>query len=289
MSERAPNGEPAGSDQAKPAHTPRGLAPKRSRRIYLLPNALTTAALFCGFYAIVQAMNQHFEQAAIAIFVAMVLDSLDGRVARMTNTESAFGEMFDSLSDMVSFGVAPALIIYEWSLRGLGKWGWLAAFVYVAGAAMRLARFNANIGVVDKRFFQGLPSPSAAALIAGLVWVVTDLRETHWITLSRADLAWPAWVLTVYAGLTMVSIAPFYSFKGINLKKSVPFIFLIALMLLLVLISADPPMVLFGLALIYGLSGYVVWFWLWKTGRQLPWRVRAPLHGGKGGKGGDEV
>lgn len=286
MSERAPNGEPAGSDQAKPAHTPRGLAPKRSRRIYLLPNALTTAALFCGFYAIVQAMNQHFEQAAIAIFVAMVLDSLDGRVARMTNTESAFGEMFDSLSDMVSFGVAPALIIYEWSLRGLGRWGWLAAFVYVAGAAMRLARFNANIGVVDKRFFQGLPSPSAAALIAGLVWVVTDLRETHWITLSRADLAWPAWVLTVYAGLTMVSIAPFYSFKGINLKKSVPFIFLIALMLLLVLISADPPMVLFGLALIYGLSGYVVWFWLWKTGRPLPWRVRAPLHGGKGG---DEV
>lgn len=268
----------------KPA--PQGLAPKRSRRIYLLPNALTTAALFCGFYAIVQAMNQHFEQSAIAVFIAMVLDSLDGRVARLTNTESAFGEMYDSLSDMVAFGVAPALIIYEWSLRGLGKWGWLAAFVYVAGAAMRLARFNANIGVVDKRFFQGLPSPSAAALVAGLVWVVTDLRDTHWITISRVDLAWPAWVLTVYAGLTMVSVAPFYSFKGINLKKSVPFIFVIALMLLLVLISADPPMVLFALALVYGLSGYVIWFWLWKTGRPLPWRVRATR---QAGKGGDEV
>ena len=268
----------------KPA--PQGLAPKRSRRIYLLPNALTTAALFCGFYAIVQAMNQHFEQSAIAVFIAMVLDSLDGRVARLTNTESAFGEMYDSLSDMVAFGVAPALIIYEWSLRGLGKWGWLAAFVYVAGAAMRLARFNANIGVVDKRFFQGLPSPSAAALVAGLVWVVTDLRDTHWITISRVDLAWPAWVLTVYAGLTMVSVAPFYSFKGINLKKSVPFIFVIALMLLLVLISADPPMVLFALALVYGLSGYVIWFWLWKTGRPLPWRARATR---QAGKGGDEV
>lgn len=260
-----------------------GLAPKRSRRIYLLPNALTTAALFCGFYAIVQAMNQHFEQSAIAVFIAMVLDSLDGRVARMTNTESAFGEMYDSLSDMVAFGVAPALIIYEWSLRGLGKWGWLASFVYVAGAAMRLARFNANIGVVDKRFFQGLPSPAAAALIAGLVWVVTDLRDTHWITISRVDLAWPAWVLTGYAGLSMVSVAPFYSFKGINLKKSVPFIFVIALMLALVLISADPPMVLFALALGYGLSGYLVWFWLWKTGRPLPWRARTARQAGKGG------
>ena len=278
---QAPGAERAGKPVAQ------GLAPKRSRRIYLLPNALTTAALFCGFYAIVQAMNQHFEQSAIAVFIAMVLDSLDGRVARLTNTESAFGEMYDSLSDMVAFGVAPALIIYEWSLRGLGKWGWLAAFVYVAGAAMRLARFNANIGFVDKSYFQGLPSPPAAALVAGLVWVVTDLRDAHWITFNRDDLAWPAWVLTVYAGLSMVSIAPFYSFKSINLKKSVPFIFVIALMLLLVLISADPPMVLFALALGYGLSGYLVWFWLWKTGRPLPWRARAARQAA--GKGGGQV
>lgn len=146
----------------------------RNRGIYLLPNAFTTANLFCGFFAIVQAMNQRFEIAAIAIFVALVMDGMDGRVARMTNTQSAFGEQYDSLTDMVSFGVAPALIAYEWVLKDLGKWGWLAAFVYCAGAALRLARFNTNIGVVDKRFFQGLPSPAAASLIAGFVWLAVD-------------------------------------------------------------------------------------------------------------------
>lgn len=252
-----------------------GLAPRRSRRIYLLPNAFTTAALFCGFYAIVQAMNGRFEVAAIAIFVAMVLDSLDGRVARMTNTQSAFGEQYDSLSDMVSFGAAPALIMYEWSLRGLGKWGWLAAFIYVAGAALRLARFNTNIGVVDKRFFQGLPSPAAAALVVGLVWIVTDLRQTRWITASGADLAWASFVLTVYAGITMVSNAPFYSFKDINLKKSVPFIFVIGIVLLFVLVSSDPPVVLFSLFLLYGMSGYVLWFWRWRRGGTPPWQETA--------------
>ena len=240
---------------------PEGLAPRRSRRIYLLPNALTTAALFCGFYAIVQAMNSRFEVAAIAIFVAMVLDSLDGRVARMTNTQSAFGEQYDSLSDMVSFGAAPALIMYEWSLRGLGKWGWLAAFVYVAGAALRLARFNANIGVVDKRYFQGLPSPAAAALVAGLVWIVTDLRQSRWITASGADLAWVSFALTVYAGVTMVSNAPFYSFKDLNLRRSVPFVFILGLVLVFVLVSADPPTVLFALFVAYGLSGYILMAW----------------------------
>jgi len=148
----------------------------RKRGIYLLPNAFTTAALFCGFFAVVQAMNVRFEIAAIAIFVAMVLDGMDGRVARMTHTQSAFGEQFDSLSDMVSFGVAPALVMYEWILKDLGRWGWLAAFVYCSGAALRLARFNTNVGVVDKRYFQGLPSPAAAALIAGFVWLATDNR-----------------------------------------------------------------------------------------------------------------
>ena len=253
----------------KPVRAVRAAAPdpvevpprRRARGIYILPNAFTTASLFCGFYAIVQAMNDNFVYAAIAIFFAMVLDSLDGRVARMTNTQSAFGEQYDSLSDMVSFGAAPALIMYEWTLRGLGKWGWLAAFVYCAGAALRLARFNTNIGVVDKRYFQGLPSPAAAALVVGLVWIATDLRETRWITATRADLAWVAWVFTVYAGLTMVSNVPFYSFKDINLKKSVPFFALLGVVMVFVLISSDPPLVLFSLFVLYGLSGYAMWLW----------------------------
>jgi CDP-diacylglycerol--serine O-phosphatidyltransferase len=245
---------------------------KRRRGIYILPNAFTTASLFCGFYSIVQAMNGRFEAAAIATFLAMVLDSLDGRVARLTNTQSAFGEQFDSLSDMVSFGAAPALIIYEWSLRGLGKWGWIAAFIYCAGAALRLARFNANIGVVDKRYFQGLPSPAAAALVVGLVWVVTDLRETRWISHAPADFAWLAWVFTIYAGLTMVSNAPFYSFKDINLRRSVPFIAVLGLVLGFALVSTDPPLVLFSLFVLYGLSGWAVWLWRLRTGQAAPWR-----------------
>lgn len=143
--------------------------------IYILPNLFTVAALFGGFYAIVMAMNGRFELSAIGVFCAMVLDSLDGRVARMTNTQSTFGEQMDSLSDMVSFGAAPALIVYEWALRGMGKLGWIAAFVYCAAAALRLARFNTNIGVVDKRFFQGLPSPAAAAIVMGFVWLMDTL------------------------------------------------------------------------------------------------------------------
>ena len=245
---------------------------KRRRGIYILPNLFTTASLFCGFYSIVQAMNGRFEAAAIATFLAMVLDSLDGRVARLTNTQSAFGEQFDSLSDMVSFGAAPALVIYEWSLHGLGKWGWIASFIYCAGAALRLARFNTNIGVVDKRYFQGLPSPAAAALVMGLVWVVTDLRETRWISYAPSDFAWLAWVFTVYAGLTMVSNAPFYSFKDINLRRSVPFIAVLGVVLVFALISSDPPLVLFALFVLYGLSGWAVWLWRLRSGRAAPWR-----------------
>ena len=260
-------GRPARAAAPEPVEaTPR----RRARGIYILPNAFTTASLFCGFYAIVQAMNDNFVYAAIAIFFAMVLDSLDGRVARMTNTQSAFGEQYDSLSDMVSFGAAPALIMYEWTLRGLGKWGWLAAFVYCAGAALRLARFNTNIGVVDKRYFQGLPSPAAAALVVGLVWIATDLRETRWITATRADLAWVAWVFTVYAGLTMVSNVPFYSFKDINLKKSVPFFALLGVVMFFVLVSSDPPLVLFSLFVLYGLSGYAMWAWRRWRARSVP-------------------
>lgn len=237
-------------------------SPKQPHRgIYLLPNAFTTAALFCGFYAIVMAMNLRYEQAAVAIFFAMLLDGIDGRVARLTNTQSEFGAQYDSLSDMVSFGAAPALVAYEWSLRGLGKLGWLAAFVYCAGAALRLARFNTNIGVVDKRYFQGLPSPAAAALVAGLVWLLDELRVVG------TDVSWLAWVVTVYAGLTMVTNVPFYSFKNINFRKSVPFIAIFLIVLAYVAISSDPPKVLFGLFVCYGLSGYVVLFWRLAKGR----------------------
>ena len=233
----------------------------RRRSIYLLPNAFTTAGLFCGFYAIVMAMNLRFDHAAIAIFTAMVLDSFDGRVARLTNTQSEFGAEYDSLADMVSFGAAPALVIYEWSLRGLGKWGWLAAFVYCAGAALRLARFNTMIGVVDKRYFQGLPSPAAAALVAGFVWVMHDLQ------VAGANLSWLAWTITLYAGLTMVSNVPFYSFKEIDYRKSVPFIAVFLIVLGITAVMSDPPKVLFGVFVAYGLSGYAVFFWRMAKGK----------------------
>jgi CDP-diacylglycerol--serine O-phosphatidyltransferase len=227
----------------------------RPRGIYLLPNAFTTANLFCGFFAIVMAMNLKFDLAAIAIFAAMLLDSVDGRVARLTNTQSEFGAQYDSLSDMLSFGAAPALVVYEWSLRGMGKLGWLAAFVYCAGAALRLARFNTNIEVVDKRYFQGLPSPASAALVTGFVWLMDDLG------FAGTDLTWFAWGITLYAGLTMVTNVPFYSFKEVNFRKSVPFIAIFLIVLAFVLVSSDPPKVLFGLFVLYGLSGYVIYFW----------------------------
>jgi CDP-diacylglycerol--serine O-phosphatidyltransferase len=235
----------------------------RRRGIYILPNLFTTAALFAGFYAIVQAMNLRFEHAAIAIFVAMVLDGLDGRVARLTRTQSAFGAEYDSLSDMVSFGAAPALVVYEWAMRGLGKWGWIAAFIYCAGAALRLARFNTNIDVVDKRYFQGLPSPAAAALVAGLVWIANDNG------LSGTDLRWVAFGLTVFAGITMVSNVRYYSGKDINLRRSVPFVVVIGFVLAFGLVSADPPLTLFVLFLCYAASGYVMALWQllrrWRT------------------------
>jgi len=240
-------------------------ADRRHRSIYLLPNAFTTAALFAGFYAVVQAMNDNFEVAAIAIFVAMVLDGMDGRVARLTNTQSPFGEQYDSLSDMTSFGIAPALVVYEWALHDLGRWGWLAAFVYVAGAALRLARFNANIAVVDKRFFQGLPSPAAAALVAGMVWLAVDNK----LPISTPVLAWIAFTLTMYAGITMVSNAPFYSGKSFALGRSVPFWSILLVVAVFVFVSSDPPVVLFGLFVVYGFSGWVLWLWRWHRAYRL--------------------
>ena len=228
---------------------------KRRKGIYILPNLLTLAGLFGGFYAIVMAMNERFDLAAIGIFSAMVLDSLDGRVARMTNTQSAFGEQMDSLADMVSFGAAPALVAYEWSLRGLGRWGWVAAFVYCACAALRLARFNVNTGVVDKRYFQGLPSPAAAALVAGFIGVMTEQG------VKGPAVAWTMFALTLYSGLTMVTNAPFYSFKDLSLKKSVPFTVVVLLALGIAAINIDPPIVLFAVFVLYGLSGYVLYGW----------------------------
>jgi len=228
---------------------------KRRKGLYILPNMVTLAALFAGFYSIVMAMNGRFDMAAVGVFCAMVLDSLDGRVARMTNTQSAFGEQMDSLSDMVSFGAAPALIAYEWALRGLGRWGWIAAFVYCACAALRLARFNVNTGVVDKRFFQGLPSPAAAAMIAGFILVMTELG------VKGPQVSWPMFALALYAGLTMVTNVPFYSFKDVSVKKSVPFPVIVLVALSIGAISLDPAIALFALFGAYGVSGYFVYVW----------------------------
>ena len=241
------------------AETP--LEPPRQRRkgIYVLPNAITLSALFASFYAIVMAMNGRFETACIAIFAAAVLDSLDGRVARMTHTQSAFGEQMDSLADMVSFGAAPALIVYEWALKGLGKAGWVVAFVYCASAALRLARFNTNVGVVDRRWFQGLPSPAAAALVTGFIWVMDDAGIKG---AGRIDwLAWTAMAVTLYAGLTMVTNVPFYSFKDLGQRRSVPFVVLVLIALGIAAVNLHPPLVLFGAFCLYGVSGYAVYAW----------------------------
>ncbi|MDH5612933.1 MAG: CDP-diacylglycerol--serine O-phosphatidyltransferase [Gammaproteobacteria bacterium] len=234
------------------------VAPRR-RGVYLLPNLLTTAALFAGFYGIVSAMNGGFEKASVAIFIAMVLDGLDGRVARLTNTQSDFGAEYDSLSDMISFGLAPALIMYIWSLSSLveygwqwGKLGWLGAFVYVAAAALRLARFNTKIGSTDKRYFQGLPSPAAAAVVIGMVWVFFDQQ------IKGQVVAPAALVLTVGTGLLMVSNISYYSFKDLDFKNKVPFMAIFVIVLIFVLASIDPPKVLFGCFLIYALSGPIV-------------------------------
>jgi CDP-diacylglycerol--serine O-phosphatidyltransferase len=225
---------------------------KQRRGIYLLPNLFTTAALFAGFYAIVAAMADRYEAAAVAIFVAMVLDGVDGRVARLTNTQSAFGAEYDSLSDMVSFGVAPALVVYQWALVGMGKLGWLAAFFYAAATALRLARFNTQVETADKNYFQGLPCPLAAAVVAGLVWFSTDYG-LQGVTMMPA-----AFAITIIAGTLMVSNIRYNSFKELDLKGRVPFISILVVVLMFVFVSSDPPLVLFALSVIYALSGPVL-------------------------------
>ncbi len=226
---------------------------KRRRGIYLLPNLFTTAGLFAGFYGIVSGMNSQFEAAAIAIFIAMVMDGLDGRIARLTNTQSDFGVEYDSLSDMISFGLAPSLIMYQWALSGMGKLGWLAAFVYTASTALRLARFNTQAGSDDKQFFQGLPSPAAAALLAGMIW----LGETQTFV-DVTNLTILAFPVTVVAGILMVSNIRFYSLKQIDFKGRIPFVGILLLVLLFVFIASEPPLVLFSIALVYAISGPVM-------------------------------
>ena len=221
----------------------------KRKGIYLLPNLLTTAGLFSGFYAVVSSMNGHFEAAAVAIFVAMIFDGLDGRVARMTNTQSEFGAEYDSMADMVSFGVAPALVSYNWGLSEMGKIGWLAAFIYVAGAALRLARFNTNIAIVDKRFFQGLASPAAAALVAGLVWVGVEYD------VNGNDYGVIVALITGLSGLLMVSNFKYNSFKEVNWHGKVPFVALLIVLLVFVVVATEPALVLFVVFALYACAG----------------------------------
>jgi len=226
---------------------------KRMRGIYLLPNFFTTAALFGGFYAIITAMQGNFSAAAVAIFIAMILDGLDGRVARMTNTQSDFGAEYDSLSDMVSFGVAPALVMFSWVLSSMGKVGWIAAFIYCVGAALRLARFNTQSGSEDKRYFTGLASPAAAGMVVGFVWICVDNN------IPPESVSWLAVFITISGGLLMVSNLLYRSFKALNLKNKVPFVALLVMILVFVSILLQPPFVLFIIFFAYGLSGVVVY------------------------------
>ena len=220
----------------------------RSRGIYLLPNLFTTASLFSGFYAIVAAMNGHFDNAAIAIFISMILDGLDGRVARMTNTQSEFGAEYDSLVDMVAFGVAPALVAFTMSLQTLGNIGWIVTFIYVAGAALRLARFNTQIDIVDKKYFIGLPSPSAAAIVAGYVWFVHDLDQTGWLNLLTM-------IVVAGAGVLMVSNVKYHSFKELDMKRRVPFTAILIMVLVFAVIALEPTIILLAVFALYTLSG----------------------------------
>ena len=250
---------------------------KRRKGLYILPNMVTLAALFAGFYSIVMAMNGRFDMAAYGVFCAMVLDSLDGRVARMTGTQSDFGVQYDSLSDLVSFGVAPALVLYTWSLSSLaeygslwGKVGWAAAFIYAACAAMRLARFNTQVGVADKRYFQGLASPAAAGLCMSFVWTIEKFD------LSGIDVQFISPVIAIVSGLLMVSNVRYFSFKAWPTSDRVPFIWIPAALLIIVALAVDPPRVLFGIAALYTLSGPIMTLWGLRR-----WREQRASRGGE--------
>lgn len=234
----------------------------RRRGIYLFPNLLTTGGLFAGFFGIVAAIDGNYQRSAIALFIAMVLDGLDGRLARMTGAESEFGEQYDSMADLVAFGVAPAIIVYQWGLVRLadygwiwGKVGWLAAFLYAAAAALRLARFNVTTRSADRRFFEGLPSPSAAAVVASMVWLGTKMGWSGGFALTIAC------IVTAVAGALMVSRLAYYSFKEFSPKDRISFTAAFVIPLTFVLIALDPPTVLFALAGTYALSGPAVAVW----------------------------
>lgn len=238
----------------------------RRRGVYLLPNLLTTGALFAGFYAVVAAMRGDFESAPVAIFAAMVLDGLDGRIARMTNTSSKFGAEYDSLADMVSFGVAPSLVMFSWALGDLGKFGWSAAFIYVACAALRLARFNTQIETADKKYFTGLASPAAAAIIASTVWVCHDLG---WVGEQLPlEVAVLVAVLTAVTGLLMIANFPYYSFKDVDFRGRVPFVAMIVLILVISLVTLNPPSMFLLAFLAYAASGPVLQLQRWRKAKQ---------------------
>lgn len=235
-----------GHPEIRPEKTPQ-------RGIYLLPNLLTTAALFAGFYAIVAAMRGHFDKAAVAIFIAMIADTLDGRVARLTHSQSAFGAEYDSLSDMAAFGIAPSLVIYSWSLFTLGKIGWLAAFLYTAATALRLARFNTQVS--DKQYFQGLPCPSAAGVIASMVWMGSSFD------IAGTSFSVPLAILTVMVACLMVSTIRYTSFKSLDFKGRVPFITVVFAVFIITMIALEPPGMLFTIFIVYALSGPILTLW----------------------------
>ncbi len=247
----------------------RSRSSRRGRGIYLLPNLFTTAALFAGFFAVIVAMQGDFKAAAIGVLVAMFLDGLDGRVARLTNTATDFGKEYDSMSDMVSFGLAPALVVYQWAAQMMtgmapawSRFAWLAAFFYTVAAALRLARFNSNIDTTNGHYFQGLPSPSAAGLVGSSLWLATELGSEGPLVLAGA-LA-----LTIFAAASMVSNFPYLSFKDYNLVNRVGFRHLLLIPLFFIVIAADPPLILTVLFSIYALSGPVLY--AWKRMRGLP-------------------
>jgi CDP-diacylglycerol--serine O-phosphatidyltransferase len=227
----------------------------RPRGIYLLPNLFTICSFFAGFFAIISSFNGNYSNAAIAIFIAMIMDTLDGRVARLTNTVTAFGAEFDSCADMVSFSIAPAVLAYTWGLSTLGKFGWLAAFVYLVSVALRLARFNTQIGNADKRYFQGLPCPSAAAVVTSFIWICSDLE------ISGKPVALVLAIIAIIVGVLQVSNIRFRSFKDAELKHHVRFAVILVMVLAIVLVTFDPPKVLFVVFAGYTISGPVVTVW----------------------------
>jgi CDP-diacylglycerol--serine O-phosphatidyltransferase len=227
---------------------------QNKRGIFILPSIITTFALFAGFYSIVASINGDYTLAAISIMVAMLWDALDGRVARLTNTQSAFGAEYDSLSDLVSFGVAPALLVYEWSLSDLGRIGWLAAFIYLTCAALRLARFNTQVATADKRYFQGLPSPAAAGVIASMIWL--KFWNFEYFDIGVVSFSYYIGIaITIICGLLMVSNVRYYSFKEFDAKNKASFRFLLLTVLSLILLLYNPKIVLFTGFFIYLLSG----------------------------------